>query len=86
MYVFDDVTEPAVFGVQTCFTARKDNTNLRRVKSVARIGGVDYDSAAEHTMNTSYQICTRLMDTDPASAAWTAANLNAAEFGIKVST
>ena len=86
MYVYDDVTEESVFGVQTCLTARKDSTNLRRVKSVARIGGVDYDSAAEHTLTTGYLVHTRLMDTDPAAAAWTAANLNAAEFGIKVST
>lgn len=77
----------SIFGVFTNMTVKKDDGGLRKIKDVVRSAGTDYDGSSEYVLaGSSYQMFRQLHEVDPAtSAAWTKANLNAAEFGMKVS-
>jgi len=82
-YTFGDIDGNAsVFGVQVSMYARKDDANTRQIAPVIRQGGTDYDGTTV-TLSASYQFYSQLYDKDPTPAAWTAANVNADEFGLK---
>lgn len=82
-YSFADIDGGAtVYGVQANLFARKDDANLRQIAPVIRQGGTDYVGSTV-TLSSSYLYYSELYDKDPASAAWTAANVNNDEFGVK---
>ena len=85
-YSFGDIahTPVAIFGVQILARAKKDDAGARSLATVTRSGGTDFDGATQ-ALSTSYIYYSDIREVDPAtSAAWTAANLNAANFGVKV--
>jgi len=85
-YAFGDITHTpvAIFGVQVCMTARKDDAGARSIASVTRSGGSDFDGTTQ-ALATGYTQYLQVLETDPnTAAAWTKTNLNAAEFGAKV--
>lgn len=74
-----------VFAVQGHNYNRKDDIGLRQVKASLRSGGTDYDGATQ-TLSTTYSMAsTGIHNVDPFdSAAWTIADVNALEAGVKV--
>lgn len=73
---------PSIFGVQTSMYARKDDAPARSIARVIRQGGVDYDGTSKALTN-SYADYRQIDETDPTGAAWTIANVNGDEFGVK---
>lgn len=85
-YNFTDMshTPASIFATQLCLAAAKDDSGARSVKPVTRSGGTNYVGSA-FALSTSQLYATEIREVDPAtSAAWTKANLNAAEFGAEV--
>ena len=80
-----NVSTTTIYAVQANLVARKDDANTRQIRSIVRQGGTDYDGATVHTLSTSYATYSTIMELDPVGAAWSVANLNADEFGVKVS-
>lgn len=72
-----------VYFVQKVMYARKDDAGARQLAAVTRQAGTDHVGATK-TMSATYAFYTEIDDTDGAGSAWTAATLNADEFGVKV--
>jgi hypothetical protein len=73
-----------ILGVQSVLCARKDDVGLRQIADQCKSGATTATGATV-TLNTTYGMSRQIRETDPATgAAWTAAGVNAAEFGIKV--
>lgn len=85
LYGFPDWdTSRTIHVVQATMIVRRDDTGLRKVKPLCRSGGTNYQGS-EAALSASYLGYINLLIDDPATAAqWTAANLNAAQFGIEV--
>jgi hypothetical protein len=84
-YTMQDMPAGAVVkAVQTNLVVRKDDAGLRQVAPVLRPVATDRVGTTV-TLATSYVIATQQYDTNPeTSAAWTAAEVNATEFGVTV--
>ena len=85
-YAMDDLSSVTgvIYGVQYLLYARKDNAGSRTVAPVARIGGTDY-AGADENLGTSYAYAPEIKEKSPAtSAAWTISEVNAMEYGVKV--
>lgn len=83
-FVFDDVPTGTIAAVQHTLLVRQDAGAARTVAPLQRSGGTDYVGSTLAVAG-SYQYLTDPRDTDPATAAaYTAANVNAAEFGYKL--
>lgn len=73
-----------IYGVQYIEDARKDNAGTRLIAPVVRIGGADYPGA-NVGLGGSYAYSREIKELSPAtSAAWTISEINAMEYGIKV--
>lgn len=72
-----------VYGVQVSHWSRKTDAGSRSVVSVARLSGTEVDSAVQ-TLAGSYQYFTDLREAKPGGGVWTIADVNSAEFGVKV--
>lgn len=79
------VSTGTVFGLNVNLYARKDDVATREICPVVRQGGVNYDGTTV-AMSTTYANYQQLYEQDPTAADWTAANVNADEFGVKVVT
>lgn len=83
---FQDIDAAAtVYGVQVNTYARKDDAGTRQIAPVIRQGGAD-SVGTTVTLGSTYAFFRQLYNQDPTSADWTAANVNADEFGVKVIT
>ena len=73
-----------IFGVQCVVTQRKDDVGNRSISVENRQSGLDYESSPD-TCLSQYKMSKKLWQTNPATGlVWTLAQLNAAEFGLKV--
>lgn len=64
--------------------ARRGVSGPQNLQGVVRQSGVDYPTASISGLNTAYGTRQAVMAVNPAtSAAWTIAEVNAAEFGVK---
>jgi hypothetical protein len=73
-----------IYGVQYLGYARKDNAGTRKTAPVARIGGADY-VGSDTSLGTSYVFTREVKELSPATAAaWTISEINAMEYGVKV--
>jgi len=73
-----------VAGVQTCHYTKCDVAGVRTVVPAYRIGGVNYAGTGA-VLGSDWQYQTEFAATSPAtSVAWTVAEIDAAEFGVKV--
>jgi len=73
-----------VKAVQTTPYMRAEVGGVRTVVPTFRISGVDYDRTGQ-ILGASWGYVTEMHPTSPAtSAAWTVAEIDAAEFGVKV--
>ena len=73
-----------VLGVQANMLVRKDDAGTRILRSLIRTGGTDYEGS-DLSLADSYTNLTQIWMQNPSTAAaWTEAEVNAAEFGYKV--
>jgi hypothetical protein len=92
LYTFDNITAPvsAVRAVALNLTLRREAGSTRSVKDVVRSGGSNFDgqgSMASLAPGADYETFNTIHETDPnTAAAWTEANVNAAEFGVLLDT
>jgi hypothetical protein len=85
-YGFENVsfTSAAIKGIQVCVYADKDDGGVRTICAFLRIGGTDYDGATQGLASTE-RYYTWIWETNPATGvAWTKADLNAIEAGVKL--
>lgn len=84
-YTYSDLISASgtVYGAQMLPRARKTDTGLRSICSVTRLGATEEDSA-DKALNVSYDYFPDIREADPDGDQWTIANVNAAEFGQKV--
>lgn len=78
-------TVRTIFGVQVNMYARKTDASSRDVASHTKSSSTSVDGTSQPVTQT-YKFYNQILQTDPnTSAAWTETNLEAAEFGYKVS-
>jgi hypothetical protein len=85
-YTFPDLTglvSQTVYGIQINAAALKSDSGSRSLGTMSRLSGTNKDGTGA-ALSTSLAYLSEIQETDPASAAWTEANVNAAEFGVKV--
>ena len=76
-----------IFGLQIDLYVRKTDSGLRSVAPIVRHGGVDFAGTPQNPSFASYTYLMQLYMTNPGTAApWTIADVNAAEYGIRVTT
>jgi hypothetical protein len=75
---------PGIFGAQLNTLAGKDDAGIRAYCPVARTGGTEYEGNSNY-IGMGGTFASQLYELNPAtSAVWTGADINAAEFGVKV--
>lgn len=85
-YAYSNLTPTAgtVFAVQVLTYARKDDAGTRSIAPVIRHSGTDHVGTTQ-SLSTSYQYHAEIHEENPGTAAaWTIAEVNAAEFGVKL--
>lgn len=85
-YTFPDLaglTSQTVYGIQINAAVLKDDAGARSLGTMSRLSSTNKDGSGA-ALSTSQTYVSEIQETDPASAAWTEANINAAEFGVKV--
>lgn len=85
-YAYGDLTPTAgtVLGVQWQDYSRKDDAGSRSVVPVYRTGGADFDGGVI-AIGDTYSVHREIKELNPnTAAAWTIAEINAAEFGVKL--
>jgi len=77
-------TPAEIFGVAVTTMARKTTANARTIKQIARPVSTNY-TGDEHILAESYACFQDIWEDNPADAAdWEEADVNGAEFGVKV--
>jgi len=77
-------TPATIFGVAVTTMAKKTTANARTIKQIARPVSTNY-TGDEHTLSESYACFQDIWEDNPAdAAAWEEADVNGAEFGVKV--
>jgi hypothetical protein len=84
-YTFPDLTATTgtVHAVQILPYARKTDAGTRTIATVARLSGTEVDSA-DIALAASYAWAGDLRTTKPGGGAWSISDVNASEFGVKV--
>jgi hypothetical protein len=74
----------SIIAVQPVFDAKKTDSGTRSVATLIRRGGVDYDGTGQ-ALAAGYAGYWQVYELDPSTGlAWTTADVDAAEFGVKV--
>lgn len=77
---------PSIKGVQVSALARKTDAGVRTITLVTRSGGSDYGDGPLFLADT-YSYLSAVRESDPATAApWTGAAVNAAEWGVELTS
>lgn len=74
-----------VHAVKTTVVARKNSAGTRKFTHLSRLSGTDVESA-EFNLPDSYIYTEDIRHTKPGGGSWAIADVNAAEFGVKVSS
>lgn len=84
-YAFGNLTPTTgtVYGIVVNPYARKSDAGNRRIASIARLSSTEEDSA-DKILSTNYQYLPDVRETKPGGGAWSIADVNSAEFGVKV--
>jgi hypothetical protein len=89
LYAFDDLpgTVDTIYAVQAGCWARKDTDTIRGIKNLVYINSSDYLGDERWLSNGGYVTCSHIWLLNPDdAAAWEAADVNGAEFGIEITT
>jgi hypothetical protein len=86
LYDYAAVTDlgDSVKGIQINTVCRETDANSFSLVTVSKLGATESNSAAASIGTTDYVTKTRVMETDATGNAWTIANIDASQFGIKV--
>jgi len=87
LYTFDDMPEASdpILGVQVSSYVKKDTVGQRLGRHVARVNGSNYEGANFGANSSGYLFADTIWELNPDdAAAWENADIDAAEFGIKV--
>lgn len=86
-YAYTDleVTTGIVYGVQLVPMVRKTDTGARKFKPVTRLSATEVDGT-EQTLGSTYLYFPEIQEEKPGGGAWLVADVNSAEFGVKVTT
>jgi hypothetical protein len=86
-YLYPAATGSSVWGVTVKIRAEKDDVGTRLIRAAVKSGATTTDNGTDFTLTqNSFQGFSATFETDPhTSAQWSLTNLNAAEFGVKVS-
>ena len=77
----------SIAGVSCNYWARNTDSTTHTIKSLIRIAGVDYLSAATTINDTAFKEFSIIWEQNPATvAAWIVAGVNGAEFGVDLFT
>jgi hypothetical protein len=85
-YAFGNLTPTSgtIKGVQVLINARKDDAGFRTIAPVYRPASTDYDGSTVN-VGDSYVYYSEITEVSPeTSSAWTIAEVNGAEFGVKL--
>lgn len=84
-YAYGNLTATlgTVYGVQVLPWAKKTDAGARKIASIARLSGTEVDSA-DKTLFTDYSYYLDVREAKPGGGVWTITDVNAAEFGVKV--
>ena len=82
---FQDITlTGSIRGILQLACIRKDDAGARSACLVCRVGTTDYEGP-EVSLGTSYTYLKQIRETNPATGApWTVADINAAQFGVRM--
>lgn len=72
-----------IFGVQIVLEARKTDAGGRSIASISRLSSTEVDSSSK-SLSLTYQYYMDIREEKPGGGAWTATDINDAEFGMKV--
>ena len=85
-YAYSDVTGTGtVYGVHILPGARKTDAGTRSGVTVARLSGTETDGPV-FAPGVSYQYWADIREAKPGGGSWSIANVNSAEFGVKVNS
>jgi len=87
-YAYADLPAAAnvVLGVVAQPVARKDDAGMRQIQAVVRQGGTDAYSAGVQNLTANYIAGQLVMETNPVTGLpWTVSDVNADEFGVRIS-
>lgn len=73
-----------VHAVQTTMYAAKTDSGYRSIAPVIRQSSVNYEHLTESVLGADYKFYTQIYNADPTGSAWTIANVNGNEYGVKV--
>lgn len=77
----------SIYGVQVSVYARKTDAGFRQIAPVVRHGGADFVGTNQEPSAASYRYLSQMYETNPGTgAAWAIGDVNAAEFGVKLTT
>ena len=84
-YVYGDLESGSgtVYAVKPNIRAKKDDAGARSIASVARLSGTEVDSS-NASIGTSYGYYSDIRTTKPGGGTWSIADVNNAEFGVKI--
>ena len=74
-----------IYGAQLNIGARKGDASLRQISPLIRQASTDHEGST-FTLSSDYVFYSWLLDNDPTGSAWTAATINADEFGQELIT
>ena len=73
--------------MQTAPVSKREGPAIRKITPLTRISSTDYLGSESDQQITEYKVVTSVWDTNPDdSSAWEEADVNGAEFGVKVTT
>ena len=76
-----------VKGIQVNNHVRVDDAGTRKIKAIARSNGADYQGTESEVITSDYLFESDIWELDPDdSGAWTQTKLEAAEFGLEITT
>lgn len=83
-YAYGDIAQSgSLFGVQILTSAKKTDAGVRSIRSIARLSGTEVESA-DFALGATYTYYREVRETKPGGGNWTVADVNNAEFGVKV--
>ncbi len=86
LYTYEDLSgTPTIYAVQAVAVVKKDDASAKTSKLLTRVNGTNYEGSAFAPTNGAYGYFTEIWALNPDdSATWVKADVDGAEFGIKV--
>jgi hypothetical protein len=85
IYANTGLPSGTIFGVQVDLFARKTDSGFREIRPIVRHAGADYQGDALAPSFASYVYLLHVFELNPGTAAaWTIADVNSAEYGVRI--